>query len=366
MNDIKANDLRHRSSEIKALTGLRGLGAVWVFLYHLFYPNNTSIDKYGWLAVPMFFVLSGFVLHLVHEYDFHNFPQPSTLRSFFALRFARVYPLHLFSLLFLLGITIILPGFIERYQGQRFSAPNFFANLFLVQTWGIGHFAGFKDASDSWNSPSWSLSAEFVYYLFFPWIAYITFQINKRRSGFLQIISFAALTLLIYSTVLAHENTYTRNLLCGLFAFCLGVSMHSYYNIKHHIVLNVIILEIISVSMISGAFLFDRVNIGLFVVGIGILIYSLAHADSNIGKLFAAKPIHWFGTISYSIYLIHWPIIQIFNWYPLKYKDLGKAKQLPQYFIITFVVIFLSYLTYQFVEVPARKRIRELLFAKKL
>ena len=93
-----------------ALTGLRFLAAFYVFAFHIHirYPLNlpeffTNLLKFGAVGVTLFFVLSGFVLTVSYgqktELDYH----------FYVRRFARIYPVYLFSLLSTLPIFLILP-----------------------------------------------------------------------------------------------------------------------------------------------------------------------------------------------------------------------------------------------------------------
>jgi len=72
--------------------------------------------------------------------------------------------MHLFSLIFILLVTITIPGFVDRYspmQEQRFGISAFVASLLLIQNW--GHWL-----PTTWNTPAWSLSAEWFAYLIFP------------------------------------------------------------------------------------------------------------------------------------------------------------------------------------------------------
>src|SRR5690242_14121324 len=90
------------TSEIRALTGLRGVCAVWVMLFHAFFCApffGTPLDwvlSAGHMGVDVFFVLSGFVLA-------YNYADATwTARSYGAFlrkRFARIYPVHAFMLL---------------------------------------------------------------------------------------------------------------------------------------------------------------------------------------------------------------------------------------------------------------------------
>lgn len=345
--------------EITALTGLRGIGAVWVFLFHLFGNYELPIIHQGNLAVPMFFVLSGFILSFVHETDFCKIPNARTLKLFFSARLARIYPLHIFVLLVLLLFTTLLPSFIERYQSQRFSLPNFFATLFLIQTWGIGHFTPFKDASDAWNGPAWSLSAEMAYYLLFPWIANAFIRIGKRDFAWEQVFFCAALMLAIYFTFAQSAETFTRSLICGWFAFCFGISISI---IAHRsTTFPTWIAEIMGSLLIITKLIFQNTNTGVFVLGVGALIYGLTRSDSCLARTFSRPFVYFFGKISFSIYIIHWPIIQLSNYLFSSTEFIGTSMQDISRTVLIPIVFILAHLTYIKFELPARAVVKHLI-----
>ena len=107
---------------LPALTGIRGLAAWWVVIYHFrdHYPDDPShlfsrVSGHGYLAVDFFFELSGFILALNYLHAFHNLNTRQAFH-FLGLRLARIYPLHIFMLaLFLLNpLAIALGSFVRR------------------------------------------------------------------------------------------------------------------------------------------------------------------------------------------------------------------------------------------------------------
>src|ERR1700761_2103419 len=165
------------TKELQSLTPLRGIAAIWVICFHYgvvyfaFHPEQFGyLFNKGYLAVDMFFMLSGFVLSHVY---WRTFASDETLQgrdywNFISARIARLYPLHLFNLSLFLIATLAF-GLHEYFAaGNLPSIPLFgprsltalVANVFMVQ--GI-------DAGDlAWNYPSWSISVEFFAYFLFP------------------------------------------------------------------------------------------------------------------------------------------------------------------------------------------------------
>jgi peptidoglycan/LPS O-acetylase OafA/YrhL len=133
-------------ANILPLTSLRGFAALAVVGLH-FFGGTGGLMSRGYLGVDLFFMLSGFVLfHVYHGPGF-------SLRSFFAARLARTYPLHLLMLL------MLLPAF---GRTEAFSGGALLCNLTMTQVVCGG--------TASWNGISWSLSAEWFAYLLFPFV----------------------------------------------------------------------------------------------------------------------------------------------------------------------------------------------------
>lgn len=161
------------SSYLPTLTPLRGVAAVLVVLFHsqiFIYPlvdrHVSLLMEKGWLWVDFFFVLSGFILTHVYGEAFRWGVTRAAYWKYLRARFARVYPLHFFTLLWVVAVgALVLAGPIaaEWNRGLRFildihTVP---ACLLLVQAL---HF--FPTAP--MNTVSWSLSTEWWMYLLFP------------------------------------------------------------------------------------------------------------------------------------------------------------------------------------------------------
>ena len=162
-----------------ALTGLRFILALWVVLHHITGTNMMlepflltwpafaqDIIRGGYLAVQSFFLLSGFVL--AQSYATARWNRTSLAR-FGMARFARIYPAYFFSL------VLIVPFMIETFWKRHLSAVeqlDLIGNYtFVLQGWTGGLGVG-------WNTPAWSLSCEFFFYLCFP-LLFLWFRDGK-------------------------------------------------------------------------------------------------------------------------------------------------------------------------------------------
>lgn len=157
-----------------ALTGLRGIVALWVVAFHLgnFLPTRGApVIGMGWIGVDVFFILSGFVLAHVHISDFERVTGAGA-RRFLALRLSRIYPVHVATLIAACALAAAMEGIGVHLTG-RFSFEALIANLMLVQAWGFF-------AHDTFNVLAWSISAEWLAYLAFPLLA---LAIVRLRAG---------------------------------------------------------------------------------------------------------------------------------------------------------------------------------------
>ncbi len=149
-----------------ALTGLRGAAALWVASYHLLLPASlvgglpARVLGRGYLAVDLFFVLSGYVLAL----NYGERAGWARLPGFLWRRWARIFPLYGLILAARLGYTAWHYGgfgvsrpWLAAPVGHPWTAIP--ANMLLVQSWGL---------APSITGPAWSVSVEWGAYCVFP------------------------------------------------------------------------------------------------------------------------------------------------------------------------------------------------------
>src|SRR5258706_1708056 len=140
--------------EIRSHTALRGIAALLVVIFHFDASLHPAIEieRYtlafssGHLWVDFFFILSGYIL--CHVYS----EQPGTGRyqafKFLWARFARIFPLHLATLFFLVVFQLAI-SIITHRESRIGGWDTFWLNLLNIHAWGV------LDQYD-WNFPSWS------------------------------------------------------------------------------------------------------------------------------------------------------------------------------------------------------------------
>ena len=136
-----------RVEHLPSLTPLRGIAALWVVVFHFCWrfpnaqPGDYGVVREGYLAVDMFFVLSGFVISHVYKESFAKECTARRYSDFLKARIARIYPLHLVMLMVFLAAVALeraaiffAGGSIEPVPltGER-SVAGLFANLAMLQ-----------------------------------------------------------------------------------------------------------------------------------------------------------------------------------------------------------------------------------------
>jgi peptidoglycan/LPS O-acetylase OafA/YrhL len=230
--------LPQRPGEIRALAGARALPPLLLVLYHYHeghgYQNVPLFDIFvakGYLWVEFFFALSGFVLVHVYGPRVEEFFRGHGHREFLKARLARLYPLHLVTLLIMLGMIIVLRafahsgGYISIYDTPSYHPfatwQSFIANLFLVQAWHL-----FRQLS--WNGVSWFVSVEFFLCLIFP--LYLWASRGGTKAGLVMVLlGFAALRVMAEQSGHGLDITADFGVLRGMADFAVGVGLAMLY-----------------------------------------------------------------------------------------------------------------------------------------
>ena len=273
-----------------------GSGFVAKAGFSLKYIQN--ILENGWLGVPFFFILSGFILTYAHaDLTFDR----AQLRRFFVARFARLYPVYL------LALMISIP-FVEHFV---FSTDWY--QFFLLQSW----FPGF--GATDWNFVAWTLSVELLFYIVFP----IAFGVMRRSSSRglivgLLITIFVLMLIWVNMTPRLGEgelhifdlNLYIPIPVLRLPEFLYGMFLGNIFLRRAVIVTKsvtyVSMALILSLSCYSTA---TAIQTGV-ILAFGPLIFSLAETSNEnmIRNILENKILVILGGASYALYLLQYPI----------------------------------------------------------
>lgn len=355
------NAIMTDAQHIRPLTSLRFFAAFWVVLFH-YWPKldgvsaSPALIEKGYLGVELFFILSGFILCHVYREAAEN--GRFRYRGFLWARLARVYPLHLATLV---GMGVLAAGAAVAGFGVD---PNIAslgalpANLLMVHAWGFAPVAG-------WNHPSWSISAEWFAYLTFPLFAWGVLKLKSRpmlavglAAGFLTAlyISFEALAGFPLTQATIHWGAL-RIVPC----FALGCALHAYWSERPM----GSTAQALFGACFFGAFALGAASEGaqdaLIVVALGFVILFLAGLAQTGSNLLGQAPLVYLGEISYSIYMVCVPWKIVFVNLAVKVLQL-KNEQLPLSVWLVFLVgvIPLAAASYHLIEKPARAWMKSL------
>ncbi|MGZ5790409.1 MAG: acyltransferase family protein [Burkholderiaceae bacterium] len=382
-----------KAKHLNALTSLRFFAAMAILIHHcngVFWPvaELGPID----MGVSFFFVLSGFILTYVYH-DMQN--NKTDILRFYALRIARIWPLHVACLLLTI-LFIPLPG--------PFNIGVLVANFFLVHAW-----IPYDQYFFSYNYVSWSISTELFFYLIFPLIV-----LHLRRwlsvSLVLSILAVMALTFTSVAADLPSWDATQNNLsstgllyvhpLARCLEFILGIATcvaffnsagsrqssakwtwieiasialfvlgYRYFIASFAPLVHWILLAVGATDIPMASLPYDADTIGevssdaqMFLVewanhvGLApfatLLIYVMAHQRGAISRLLSKKWLVFLGEISFSLYLAHQIILRYFLIHFLAATAIPKMAWLV---IFLLSVLLISVALYLVVEKPSRE-----------
>ena len=310
-----------RPTEIKALAGARAIPPLLLVLYHYCeghsYRGLHVFDLFiakSYLWVEFFFGLSGFILTYVYGSRARDFWNWKTYSGFLKARLARLYPLHLFMLLFILYLLVTLRflahegGYVSIYDQAYHPVLTFWsfiANLFLVQAWNLFH-------SLTWNGVAWFVSIEFLLCLLFP--VYITVSRGGVWAGLLLVIAgFGGLLALDLTNTHGLDITFHNGAFRGMGDFAIGVGMATIYGRVRirageplpayaHTIIQAIIVTALLYTIYHSGWSHQWRDIYL-VPPMMALIFALAFDRGWVARLFQTAPLQKVGEWSYAIYL---------------------------------------------------------------
>lgn len=162
--------------DIRPLTGLRIVAALWVLVYHFRDHLGLDADRLGlvakgYLGVDLFFVLSGFILSHVYLRRFAD--GRFHYGSFLWARLSRIYPVHLVTLAATILIWLVAMKMGATFSPAAFDPAVLPQHLLMIHAWGTTPMV-------QWNFPSWSISAEWFAYLTFPVAATLVLAFRRR------------------------------------------------------------------------------------------------------------------------------------------------------------------------------------------
>lgn len=346
--------VRHR--HVPAFDGLRGLAATLVLVHHFFLAGASifvidvdgnllgrAIDHWGHNAVLLFFCLSGLVLQIAYQRD----PSVSFWR-YLVRRFFRLYPAILVVLALIVIITVALKPEKEAWMGNwlgsafypTVSMPIIIHHILLTGV-GIGEVG--------LDVPLWSLVYEMRFSILFPLMAFIC----RRRPAI-----FAILAAIVYSVAMVIGISRGVN-----WPFLFG------WGRLNSLILTFIYLPFFAAGMLvarwvigsrlvtpgwiealvaaAAAVVFSSVHDQLVVVLAMIALLVSTITGRHMLRVLAGRLFLWLGRVSYSLYLVHVPVMFV-----LLSVTHGWLSPLAALVLAGFVSFALAALIHRYVELP--------------
>lgn len=343
---------------IDSLTSLRFIFAMMVFGAHCYVIDSffdTHFFKEGFVGVSFFFVLSGFII--AYNYQKKLVEKKIAKRTFWVARIARIYPLHWLTLF----IAIALGNYTLE-SGATDWFKHFFTSLTLTNAY-IPQDSYFF----SFNSPSWSLCCEQLFYICFPFLVLLTKNYKKLLCIFL--VCAVSSILGMYFTPLEsikgywYVNPITRlpDFMAGMLLF----QLYEYLKNKDITSRQGSIIELASVALFLGFYLYAAEIPKVYRYScyywlpVAFVLISFSLQKGIVSRLLCNRFLVIGGEISYSFYLIHLLVL-------LPYAEWQKTSDYPISWYISIPVLFcvtilLSLLSYYYFEKPMNKFVKKLL-----
>ena len=347
---------------ITGYSGLRALAVIGVILYHL--DPNSFMG--GYLGVPIFFVLSGYLVtdHMLNSYDktgsYNN-------RHFYLSRIKKLYP-QLITVLWLSAAYIFI------FQRNLLAKLNqvVLANLLNVfNFWqihnGQSYFERFA-ANESPFTNLWTMSIEGQFYIVWPIVIYLLVKLVKKKKNIFWILvglsAVSALEMAILYFLKADINRIYYGTDTRFFSLGLGAALAVVWPIeglnqqverKVSWILDLVGLAsfILMLAMFFSkwmnpqqAFTYSG-GMLLFTLDVCILVAVIAHPGSHWNQILTNKLFDWIGSRSYGIYLYQFPVMIFFE----DKVNIGDNPML-YHLIEVILILVITEITYRLIERP--------------
>ena len=327
------------------IEGLRAVAIIPVVLYHI----TSDLLPGGFIGVDVFFVISGFLISkiIIDGIETESF----SLVAFYRNRMRRIFPALFFMLIVVsVAATVILFPLALKDFGEALAATVFFVSNYRLP----GYFDEASELKPLLHA--WSLAVEEQFYILFPFVLLAT----KRWLGgrYIAVLSGCLLisVMLCAWLVRSHPNAAFYFGPTRAFEFLIGalLTLGVLPNLRDTRTREIAGAAGIGLILFS-AFAFDNSTSfpwpGALVpcVGSALVIHSGQTPTSFVAKILSLSPVRFFGAISYSLYLWHWPILSL-----TKNYSLGELDPISATFSV-FLAIVIAIVSWRFIEQPFRR-----------
>jgi peptidoglycan/LPS O-acetylase OafA/YrhL len=328
------------------IDGLRAIAVLAVVFYHA----GTPFVPGGFVGVDIFFVISGFVIatSLKRDLDEGRF----SIGAFYERRVRRIFPalLLVFAVSFVVARILLLPDAFTGFAASLFSASAFYSNVYFWRA------SGYFDTSAHLLPllHTWSLAVEEQFYILMPLAIFVIHRFGRSRwTLFLLPIAMASLLLSAYAVETAPKANFfllpTRawELLAGVLAALstLPALTRRFAEIAAATGLALIAYALVFYSETTP---FPGPSALAPCLGSLLLIVAGSNNQTVVNRQLSFRPLVAVGLISYSLYLVHWPIFVFARYATLRNPTLAESAGLIA------VSVMAAAVSWRFVEQPFR------------
>lgn len=339
--------MKHSGSSYRRdIDGLRSLAILPILLFHA----GFTVFSGGYIGVDIFFVISGYLITgiICSEIDAGNF----SFVKFYVRRVRRIMP----ALAAVLIITSAVGYFLLTTHEFREYGQSLFATSIIAANIYFWQIAGYFDSASE-TKPllhMWSLGVEEQFYIFFPVVLSLLRRAPaRRRKALVAVIALLSFIWSCYEVQTAPTSAFYSPI-SRAWEFLIG-SMLAMGMVPH--VRSAFAREIISIAGLAAIIFatftyttstpFPGAAAVLPVFGTAALIH--VGKDSKLARrLLGSTILVWFGWISYSLYLWHWPIMAY-----IRYVSYGEMTPVMSIVAIAASIV-LATLSWKYVENPFR------------
>lgn len=340
---------------------LRGLAALAVVGLHLgtFYGKPRWLS-HGYLAVDLFFALSGFILAFRYQ---ASMDAGAPLLPFLKARLIRLYPLYLVGLGVGAGYVFAHHASTQDGPGRRIMLATLLLNLLFLPTFvpECPQKFGFWRASFPYNNPAWSLFSELVANV-------LHATVLRRRSNRTLLLLSACLGSGLGVAVVIHGNlnlgdtdqTTLSGLLRVGFSYTVGMLVCRLWQARPQ---RIRVSPLLPVALLLAVLLFPAT--GLPTAAMDICSVLILTPTILILAVYSDLPSRWarksslIGTMSYAVYAIHMPLLRLFNAGWLAVTHGAAANPGPALALYFGLLLLIAFLLDRFYDIPIRAWLRE-------
>ncbi len=333
------------------IDGLRAISVLLVVAFHLGIPGVSG----GFIGVDVFFVISGYLITdiILREIEEGTF----TVIGFYERRIKRIFPALLTMIVVTLagGAFFLTPGDYATGARSAIRAVLSVSNIFFYK-----HTGYFDQAAELQPMlHTWSLGVEEQFYLVWPLLLLAIFMMTRgKRQIIAGICACLAFGSFVWSLDLMNADPKAVFYLAHARSWELGagalvaIAPRRWFRC-HHLVGEAMPILGLALIIVSGVKLdisspFPGVNALGSVVGAAFIVAPWT-CSTTIAVGLSARPLGLIGKMSYSLYLWHWPVLVFY-----KHYSLGAQVSLLEATALLCCIFILSWLSWRFVELPAR------------